>query len=69
MRYFTSLVHSRYSNTKEFLPLPKFLMRRLKFSKRMASVDGKTYGFPIETGWRVGACAGGLGWKCYKIGL
>ena len=25
--------------------------------------------FPNETGWRVGGSTGGLGWKCYKIGL
>ena len=25
--------------------------------------------FPKETGWGVGRWAGGLGWKCFKIGL
>ena len=25
--------------------------------------------FPNETGWGLGGCAGGLGWKWYKIGL
>ena len=25
--------------------------------------------FPKETGWGVGACAGVVGWKSYKIGL
>ena len=29
----------------------------------------KNVWFPNETGWEVGGCAGGLGWKCYKIGL
>ena len=29
----------------------------------------KNLGFPNETGWGVEGCTGGLGWKCYKIGL
>ena len=29
----------------------------------------KNLQFPNETGWGMGGCAGGLGWKCYKIGL
>ena len=29
----------------------------------------KNLWFSNETGWRVGKCAGGLGLKCYKIGL
>ena len=29
----------------------------------------KNLHFPNETGWGVGVCAGGLGWKCYKIRL
>jgi len=31
--------------------------------------DLKNLWFPNETGWGVRACAGGLGWTCYKIGL
>ena len=29
----------------------------------------KNVQFPKETGWGVGGCAGGVGWKYYKIGL
>ena len=29
----------------------------------------KNLWFPNETGWGVGRCAGGLGWKFYKIWL
>ena len=29
----------------------------------------KNLWFPNETGWRVGQCTEGLGWKCYKIWL
>jgi len=29
----------------------------------------KNLWFPKETGWGLGRWAGGLGWKCYKIGL
>ena len=24
---------------------------------------------PKQTGWGVGGCSGGLGWKCYKVAL
>ena len=27
----------------------------------------KNLWFPNETGWGVGGCTEGLGWKCYKI--
>ena len=29
----------------------------------------KNLWFPKETGWGVGGCSGGVGWKSYKTGL
>ena len=39
------------------------------FAEQILTHRLKNLWFPNETGQEVGGWAGGLGWKCYKIGL
>ena len=39
------------------------------FAEQMLTHRLKNLWFPNETGWEMGGCAGGLGWKCHQIWL
>ena len=48
------------------------LKKRIQWTSCRTDTDSQTLKsswFPKETIWRVGGCAGGVGWKAYKIGL